>query len=125
MMSLLDTVNILPNRNELSSGTYPGVKNTNSTPIAMPTDHTTAIAESSRTRMRFDMQSTPSDDATAKTPAMIIGFTPRKYPNPNPPKQAWVMPPDIATMRRVMMYVPIMAAAIDIIATPIKANLKN
>jgi hypothetical protein len=31
----------------------------------------------------------------------------------------------MATMRRVMMYVPIMAAAIDIIATPIIANLKN
>jgi hypothetical protein len=35
------------------------------------------------------------------------------------------MPPDIATMRRVMMYVPIMAAAMEMMATPISANLKN
>ena len=43
-----DTVRILPKRKALSSGTYPGVMNTKSTPKAMPSAHITAIAESWR-----------------------------------------------------------------------------
>jgi hypothetical protein len=35
------------------------------------------------------------------------------------------MPPEMATMRRDMMYVPIIAAAIEMMATPISASLKN
>ena len=49
----------------LSSGTYPGVRNTNNVPSAIPSAHTTAIAESERTPQREELHSTAADDATA------------------------------------------------------------
>ena len=72
------TVRTLPNRKLLSSGTYPGVRNTKSTPTAMPNAHTTAIAESSRTRKRRLIQSTPRLLPTANTAARATGLMPRK-----------------------------------------------
>lgn len=103
IISPVVTVRMLPKRKEFSSGTYPGVRNTNSTPIAMPTAHITAMAESWRTLMRLLIHCTVSDEPTANNAAMAMGLTPRKYPSPNPPKHACVTPPAIATMRRVMM----------------------
>lgn len=70
-----DMVSTLPNRNVLSSGTYPGVRNTNSTPMAIPSAQMTAIAESSRTRPRADSHSTPNDEHMANIAAMKIGLT--------------------------------------------------
>ena len=76
-MSELLIVKILPNRKLFSSGTYPGVINTNITPIAMPIAHITAIAESSLTLHRLDIASTSSDELTANTADISIGLTPR------------------------------------------------
>lgn len=122
IMSLSVTVSMLPKRNELSSGTYPGVRNTNRMPMAMPTAQITAIAESCLTFMWLLIQLTVSDDPTANRAAIAMGLAPKKYPRPSPPKQACVMPPAMATMRRVMMYVPMIAAAIEIMVTPMMAS---
>ena len=77
-MSVSFIVSMFPNRKLLSSGTYPGVRNTKSTPTAIPSDHTTAMAESSRRRIRCAIHSTPALEATAKTAAMAAGLNPRK-----------------------------------------------
>ena len=70
-------VKIFPNKKVLSSGTYPGVINTNITPIAIPIAHITAMAESSRILCFFDNQSTPKEDPTANTDAMATGLIPK------------------------------------------------
>ncbi len=75
--SALEMVSTLPNRKLLSSGTYPGVRNTNRMPTAMPIAQMTAMAESSRTRPLTDISSTPSDEATANSAAVSTGFHPR------------------------------------------------
>ena len=54
------------------------MRNTNSTPTAMPMAHMTAMAESSRTSRRRDIHSTATDEPTANTAAMATGFTPKK-----------------------------------------------
>jgi hypothetical protein len=53
------------------------VRNTNRMPRAIPNAHTTAMAESRRTR-RLDSQSAPRELPAAKMAAAAAGETPRK-----------------------------------------------
>ena len=94
-------VRILPKRNSLNSGVYPGVIKMQMIPIAIPNAQNAAIAESSRTPFLRDIHSTPSADSTAKNKAYMVGLIHRKNPSHNPPNEAWLIPPVINTIRRV------------------------
>ena len=87
----------------------------------MPNAHTTAMAESSRTDSPRDSHSTPNAERIAKTRAESVGLMPRYYPTPKPPKDAWVMPPVINSMRRATMYVPMMALVVEMSSIAHKA----
>ena len=76
--SLRVMVRMLPKRNELSSGTYPGVRNMNRVPTAIPIAHITAMAESSRTLWRAAIHWTPRDEPMANTAAIATGLIPKK-----------------------------------------------
>ena len=65
----------------------------------MPSDHHIAIDESSRMSAFLVKNWIPSAEKTAKITAPSNGFKPRKKAMPIPPKDAWVIPPLIKTIR--------------------------
>ena len=101
--SAVPIVKMLPKRKEGRSGMKPGVRKQQMMPTLMPSVQKTAMAESSRTSLRFDSHSTPQALNTANTMADRMGLMPLNTPMPMPPNDAWVIPPLMKTKRRVTM----------------------
>jgi hypothetical protein len=106
-MSVPFIANMLPKRNDGKSGINPGVRKQHIMPMLMPNVQNTAMAESSLTLPFSDIHCMPNALSTENTMAERIGLMPANTPMPMPPKEAWVMPPDMNTNRRVTIYVPI------------------
>ena len=77
-ISAVVTVRMLPNKKLIKFGEYPGVRNTNMIPMAMPSDQSMAIAESSLILAFWVLHSIPRAEIIAKKAAPINGFNPRK-----------------------------------------------
>ena len=76
-ISFDETVKIFPKRKDDKFGVYPGVEKIDITPMAIPSDQKTAIAESSRIACLRAIHSTPIEESKEKIKAESIGFKPR------------------------------------------------
>ena len=70
-------VSIDPKRKLIRFGVYPGVRNMNIIPAAIPNAHSTPMAESSRTLPVAMKRSSPKAEATEKSNAPKSGSNPR------------------------------------------------
>ena len=83
----------------MRSGTYPGVKLMNIIPMAIPRLQSIPMAVSSLILTFLLVNPIRRADTILKGIAAKMGFTPRKYPIPIPPKAAWDIPPLMKTIR--------------------------